>query len=275
MMIPGNEELVGQFERWMLGTDRLDTTIGLRMRHVRDLACRVELRTTTETELHEILADRRRLAAETRKSMLASWRVFFAWAMRRGIRSTDPTLEVRSIRVPVRVPRIAPDDEIERAIEKASPRDRAMVMLARYAGLRLSEITRLHTDDREGDMLRVLGKGDKERIVGANEPLMFALHALERTQGRGFYFPGLRDQHMHPMSVNKIITRVTGWNPHSLRHACATAAYNATRDLRGVQEMLGHASLATTQRYLHLDVEARRAIAAATVIRPRRSTLAA
>jgi site-specific recombinase XerD len=250
----------------MLGTDRLDTTIGLRMRHVRDLAHRVELDRATEHELHEILADRRRLAANTRKSMLASWRVFFGWAMRRGIRADDPTLELGSIRVPVRVPRIAPDADVQRALDSASPRDRAMVLLARYAGLRLSEITRLHTDAREGDMLRILGKGDKERMVGVNEPLMFALHALERTQGNGYYFPGLAAEHLHPMSVNKIITRVTGWNPHSLRHACATAAYNATRDLRAVQEMLGHASLATTQRYLHLDIQSRRAIAAATVI---------
>ena len=79
-----------------------------------------------------------------------------------------------------------------------------------------------------------------------------------------------RGPHMHPMSVNKIITRITGWNPHSLRHAGATAAYNETHDLRGVQEMLGHASLAVTERYLHLDDASRRRVAAATeIILPR------
>lgn len=177
--------------------------------------------------------------------------------------------------MPVKIPRIAADADIERAVERATPHHRAMILFARYACLRLSELTTLHSDAREGELLRVLGKGDKERMVGVNEPLHFALRSLERAQGRGFYFPGERGPHMHPMSVNKIITRITGWNPHSLRHAGATAAYNATGDLRGVQEMLGHASLATTQRYLHLDLESRRRLAAATVIVPQRLRAAA
>jgi integrase len=162
---------------------------------------------------------------------------------------------------------VAPDDDLEAALTVATPSQRAMVLLARYGCLRLTELTTLHTRAREGERLRVIGKGDKERIVFANEPLLFALHALERAQGPGYYFPGLNGPHMHPMSVNKIITRVTGWNPHSLRHAGATAAYNATGDLRGVQEMLGHASLATTQRYLHLDDAARRRVAEGTLMR--------
>ncbi|WP_209305633.1 tyrosine-type recombinase/integrase [Microbacterium sp. dk485] len=257
-----------------MASDRQDSTIGLRMRHIRDLASRFDLMTVTADDLHEVLAARRELSPETRKSQLASWRVFFGWAHKRGMRADDPTGEIRTIRVPVRVPRIAPDDEIQRAIERANPQHRAMILLARYACLRLTEVTRLHTDDRAGDMLRILGKGDKERMVCANEPLLLALRRLELAQGRGYYFPGLTREHMHPMSVNKIITRVTGWNPHSLRHAGATAAYNATGDLRGVQEMLGHASLATTQRYLHLDAASRRRLAAATVI-PRRDRLAA
>ncbi|WP_218123564.1 tyrosine-type recombinase/integrase [Microbacterium sp. ru370.1] len=252
----------------------MDGTIALRMRHVVDLACRVELTTATEDELHDILADRRGLAAETRKSMLASWRVYFGWALRRGHRRDDPTVEMKSIRVPVRVPRVAADGDIELALSRASDLHRAMVMLPRYAGLRLEEIARSHSDHRDGDMLRVLGKGNKERVVGLNEPLLAALRTLERDHS-GYYFPGLRGEHMHKMSVNKIITRITGWNPHSLRHACATQAYRETGDLRAVQDMLGHASLATTQRYLHLDADIRRRVAAATIIRRERSKLAA
>lgn len=273
-VIPGNVAMMEAFERWLLGTDRMDGTIALRLRHVRDLACRVELDKAGEAELHDILADRRNLAAETRKSMLASWRVFFGWALRRGIRRDDPTVEIGSIRVPVRVPRVAADADIERALERASDLHRAMVMLPRYAGLRLEEIARSHSRHREGDMLRVIGKGDKERVVGLNEPLLAALRLLERDR-RGHYFPGLRAEHMHKMSINKIITRITGWNPHSLRHACATQAYRETGDLRAVQDMLGHASLATTQRYLHLDDDVRRRLAASTVIRRDRPRFAA
>jgi site-specific recombinase XerC len=145
-----------------------------------------------------------------------------------------------------------------------------MILLARYACLRLTELSTLHTNAREGDLLRIVGKGRKERMVGVNEPLRFALNALEREQGQGYYFPGQVGHntlpHLHPQSVCKIIKRVTGWNPHSLRHAGATAAYRATNDLRGVQDMLGHASLATTQRYLHLDDASRLRIADATII---------
>jgi site-specific recombinase XerD len=247
----------------------MDSTITLRMRHMHDLASMVDLLTATAEDLERVLATRRGLAAETRKSQLASWRVFFGWAHKRGIRPDDPTLDLGSVRVPVRVPRVAADDDIAVAMIHATPMERAMIMLARYGALRLTELTTLHTDAREGDRLRIIGKGDKERIVYANEPLLFSLHALERENGRGYYFPGRTGPHMHPMSVNKIITRVTGWNPHSLRHAAATAAYRATGDLRAVQDMLGHASLATTQRYLHLDDTARRRVAEGTLIVPR------
>lgn len=264
-----NSELLARFERWLLASDRGDGTIKLRMRHMRELACTHALHTLTVDDLEDVLARRRDLAAETRKSYQSSWRLFFGWAASRGIRTDDPAAQLEAIRVPVRVPRIAPDDEIARALERSPLQVRVMLMLARYACLRLSELTTLHTSAREGERLRILGKGDKERIVYANDPLLFGLRQLEQEQGRGYYFPGQRGEHMHPMSVNKIITRATGWNPHSLRHAGATAAYNATHDLRGVQEMLGHASLATTERYLHLNDESRRRVAAATMITPR------
>lgn len=264
----GKGAYLDEFERWLLASDRLDSTIALRMRHVRDLAAQhPDLMAVTQTDLTDTMAARRRLSPETRKSQLSSWRLFYGWAHKSGHRQDNPTVDIRSIRIPVRVPRVAPDEDIQRAIEQATPEQRAMVMLARYACLRLSELTALHTSAREGRMLRVLGKGNKERMVGVNEELLFALRTLERQQGRGYYFPGLSGPHMHPMSVNKIITRVTGWNPHSLRHAGATAAYRETGDLRAVQAMLGHASLATTQRYLHLDEQSLLRVADATTIR--------
>jgi site-specific recombinase XerD len=261
-----NSDLLARFERWIIGTDRLDSTIRLRLRQIEALSHRVTLYTATEDDLRDVLAATRDHSPETRKSELAAWKVFYGWAHSRGLRADDPTAGIRPIRVPVKVPRIAPDDAVQRAVENAIPQHRAMILLARYGCLRLTELTTLHTDAREGDLLRIVGKGEKERMVGINEPLMFALRTLEREQPRGYYFPGQRGPHMHPISVNKIITRITGWNPHSLRHAGATAAYNATGDLRAVQEMLGHSSLATTQRYLHLDNAARHRIANATII---------
>lgn len=264
-----NSELLERFERWLLASDRGDGTIRLRMAHMRDLACSYNLHAVTVDDLEYVQASRRSLADETRKSQQSSWRLFYGWMHSRGIRQDNPAAQLEAIRVPVKVPRIAPDDDISRALSRATLQQRAMILLARYGCLRLTELATLHSSARDGERLRILGKGNKERIVYANRPLLLTLRELETEQGRGFYFPGQRGPHMHPASVNKIITRETGWNPHSLRHAGATAAYNATHDLRGVQEMLGHASLAVTERYLHLNDESRRRVAAATVILPR------
>lgn len=261
-----NDKVLPQYERWLRASSRADSTIKLRMQHARHLARRVTLTLAREMHIEEALAATRHLAPDTRHSMLASWRLFYRWAVAKKLVMMDPTAGVDGIRVPIRVPRVAPDNSISAALCSADERDRALVMLGRYACLRLTEITTLHMRHREDDRLTVRGKGDKERIVFVNDDLMRALRTLERGQPHGYYFPGETSGHLHPQSVHKIIKRVTGWHPHSLRHAGATAAYRATGDLRAVQDMLGHASLATTQRYLHLDDEARRRVAAATTI---------
>lgn len=269
-----NWAILMQYRAWLRSTSRGDGTIKLRLRHIYDLSERCDLSRVTQQQLEATLASSRHLASETRKSLLSSWRLFFRWAQARGYRPDDPSALIESVKVTVRMPRVAPDDAIRRALRHATEPQRAMVLLARYGCLRRTEIATLHMDDRAEDRLVVRGKGDKERIVYVNDDLLDALTRLERLQAHGYYFPGQPGRHaapvcphIHPDTVNGIITRLTRWNPHSLRHAGATAAYEATGDLRAVQEMLGHASLATTQRYLHLSDQARRRVAAATQIR--------
>jgi site-specific recombinase XerD len=261
-----NDAILNLYEQWMTASYRADGTVKLRMRHVRHLARRVQLTLATEDHLARAMSETRHLAADTRHSMLSSWKLFYRWATARRFVLLDPTALIEQVPVPARMPRVAPDAAVQRAILNATPRDRALILLGRYACLRLSEISTLHMRDRRGEVLLIRGKGDKERYVYVNQPLTVALDLLEDRLPRGHYFPGETAGHLHPQSVHKIIKRVTGWNPHSLRHAGATAAYRGTGDLRAVQEMLGHASLSTTQRYLHLDDAARRRVAAATVI---------
>lgn len=263
-----NDDILTRYETWLEATGRADGTIRLRLAHMRRLARRVQLTLATDEHLERALASTRHLARETRHSILASWRLFYRWAVDKRLVLRDPTLGLGSIPVPVRLPRVAPDDAIVEALRGGSARDRAMVMLGRYACLRLSEITALHMAHRDRDRLWIRGKGDKDRIVYLNDDVQLALRILERELPRGYYFPGATGEHMHEQSVHKVIKRVTGWNPHALRHAGATAAYRATRDLRAVQAMLGHSSLATTERYLHLDDDAMRAVAAGTQILP-------
>ncbi|MDQ4213298.1 tyrosine-type recombinase/integrase [Microbacterium sp. ASV81] len=263
-----NTALLAEYRVYLLGSDRRDGTIALRLREIEKLAITHDLRTVTEDDLIAILAQRRHQAPETRKSMRASWRVFFEWAHRKGHRADDPTIGIRPIRIPARVPRIADDAAILAALGTENPHYRAMILLGRGGWLRLSEIASLHTSSRTGRMLTIRGKGGKERSVSINDEVAAALDVLEPLQGPGYYFPGSRGRaYFHPISVNKIITRLTGYNPHALRHAGATAAWRKTRDLRTIQDMLGHASIRTTQIYVHTDDEQRRAVADASLLR--------
>lgn len=198
------------------------------------------------------------------KAIRASLRSFYRWALKCGLVPVDPSVNLEPIHVPRTVARIAADGDVQTALITADTSRRAMILLARFGCLRLNELTTLHTRDRQADILRVVGKGGKHRLVPANPELLHTLLQLEQEQGSGYYFPGRYGGTMHPCSVGKVITRMTGWNPHSLRHAGATAAYEATKDLRAVQELLGHASLATTQRYLHTSMDKVRAAAAGT-----------
>lgn len=261
-----NEELLARYERWLSASGLTDGTIRLRMLHARRLARDVQLTLATSDHLEQALAATRHLSRETRHSILASWRKIYRWAIDKRLVLIDPTEGLGSIPVPIRMPKVAPDHAVKEALRGASSRDAALILLGRYAFLRLTEMTTLRIEQRDGERLHIRGKGDKDRIVYLNEVVLAALRVRERELGSGYYFPGKTDGHLHTQSVHKIIKRVTGWNPHSLRHAGATAAYRSTRNLRAVQSLLGHSSLATTEVYLHLDDEAMRAAAAGAII---------
>lgn len=244
------------------------TTIRLRVEHIHQLE-RIHPRifAVTERDLEAYMASKYNQAAETRKSIRSSLNKFYKWATKAGYVTVNPTLDLDPIHVPRLIPKLAPDDDVQVALIGATPHETGMILLGRLACLRLTELTTLHANHRENDLLRVTGKGSKQRMVPINDALMPVLLELERINGGGYYFPGRFGGHMHPQAVHKIIIRRTGWNPHSLRHAGATAAYRATRDLRAVQELLGHSSLKTTERYLHVGLDEVRAAAAGTALR--------
>lgn len=257
--------MLTRYQHHLIAGGRALGTVDRRILHIEHLQ-RVypNLLTVTEADLKAYLAARRTQAPETRKSIRTSLQTFYRWTTKQGLTPTDPAADLEPIHVPRTIARIAPDADIQTALITATLEQRAMILLARFGCLRLAELTTLRTDARQGDILHVIGKGQKHRLVPANDELLLVLMQLERQNGSGFYFPGRYGSHMHPTAVGKIITRTTGWNPHSLRHAGATAAYNATGDIRAVQELLGHSSLATTERYLHTDLNKIRAAAAAT-----------
>lgn len=254
-----------EYTNSMLAGGLAESTIKLRLRHLETFRMtHRNLYTVTGSDLQAYLARYHHQSAEYRKSIRSSLCKFYGWAHKTGRIADNPASWLDPIHIPRLIPRLAPDDDIQVALIGAPAPEQAMILLGRLACLRLSEITTLRTEHRERDLLRVTGKGSKQRMVPINDELMPSLTFLERTQGSGYYFPGRFGGHMHPQAVNKIMTRRTGWNPHSLRHAGATAAFRATRDLRAVQELLGHASLATTERYLHVGLDEVRAAARGT-----------
>lgn len=161
----------------------------------------------------------------------------------------------------------APDRETERAL---TLRDRAVLELLYGAALRVSELTALDTGslDHGERLVRVLGKGGKERVVPYGAPAAAALRAWlevrERVAlpaaGRAL-FVGRRGGRLDPRAVRTLVHAATGGTggpdiaPHGLRHSAATHLLEGGSDLRSIQQMLGHASLATTQRYTHVSSE--------------------
>lgn len=207
---------------------------------------------------------------------LSSLRAFYAWLLREGVPS-DPTGGVARPRERRSLPAALSEAQAKALVESPTPggrgaRDRAILELLYGSGLRVGELVTLtweHVDLRSG-LVRVRGKGGRERVVPMGRACVAALEEYLASQpGAGLWgpvFPGKAEGgRMSPRSVHRIVSSwahrvgLGGVHPHTLRHTFATHLLERGAELRAVQEMLGHASLATTQVYTHLSVERLRA----------------
>jgi integrase/recombinase XerC len=226
-------------------------------------------------------------ARTTLQRRAAAARVFFAWAQETGHIATDPAANLRSPKIRRRLPPTLAvataaqmlDGSIAAAGEAVVPvavRDAALLEVLYATGIRVSELCGLDlTDlDRGRQVVRVLGKGSKERTVPLGTP---ALRAVETWLGKAraqlatgesgrAMFLGERGKRIDPRVVRRVVHRslqmtegAPDLGPHGLRHAMATHLLEGGADLRSVQEMLGHASPATTQIYTHVTNERLRA----------------
>jgi integrase/recombinase XerC len=191
-------------------------------------------------------------APNTRAVVRASMAVFFKWAVDNEYLLKNPASRLMSVRVPQGKPKPASDDAMEQAFSTASPTVQLMVRLGEKCGLRAMEIASIATQDLEKDelgwTLRVLGKGAKVRLIPLSDD--FAAELL--THKPGFIFPGKIDGHVSPAYVSRLVSSVLppGVTAHKLRHRFATKALRGSNNnLRAVQELLGHSSIATTQIY--------------------------
>jgi integrase/recombinase XerC len=216
---------------------------------------------------------------------LAAIRTFARWLRREGVIEQDPSALAASPKREQTIPAHLSIDEMNRLLEtpdRGTPlgrRDQAILELFYASGLRLSELVGLDLDDLNlnARMVRVLGKGRKERLVPLNQSAADAIRAYmadraqmvrgdasRDTRGgrRGAHplFVNYRGQRLGTRSVHRLVRKYVamcsarfGISPHALRHSFATHLLERGADLRGIQEMLGHARLSTTQRYTHVN----------------------
>ena len=205
---------------------------------------------------------------ETIRSNRAALRSFYGWAHDSGITGSNPARLLRKVpAAPVTV-RPAADDVIDAAMRAADDRLRLMLMLGSRHGLRRAEIAAVHTRDvirdLKGHSLVVHGKGGKGRIVPLLPPTVAVLAALPA----GYAFPSPGSGHLTPAHVGKLVRRALSAaagdrvTTHQLRHRYADTIYRATRELGTVQELMGHASPATTRIYIHTTADDKRRVAA-------------
>ncbi len=215
------------------------------------------------------------LAPRSLARVLSAWRGFFAWLVRHREAESNPCNGVRAPRAPRKLPEALSPDEAVRlvSIEDASDlglRDRALFEIAYSCGLRVSELTGLDLEalDAAAGEMRVTGKGSKTRIVPVGRPALAAVAAWLPVRarlakpGERALFVGRGGQRATPRDVQRRIKR---WalaagieadvHPHMLRHSFASHVLQSSGDLRAVQELLGHASIASTQVYTHLDFQ--------------------
>ena len=212
------------------------------------------------------------LSPKSLQRLLSSCRSLFRQLTREGWLTHDPLAGVRGPKVHRKLPQVLDVDEATALVEGDSNdalgvRDRAMLELFYSSGLRLSELIGLRWLDLDLDAgeVRVLGKGRKTRIVPVGRHAIAALRALGEAEGRESESPVFRGRRGAPISPRTVQARMKtlamrqGFakhvHPHLLRHTFASHMLESSGDLRAVQELLGHADIATTQIYTHLDFQ--------------------
>ena len=221
-----------------------------------------------------IAAERRRgLSPKSLQRRLSACRSFYAWLLKHGRIAANPLASVRAPKAPRKLPQVLDADEAMQLVEVPTDaplglRDRALLELFYSSGLRLSELCALRWNDLDldGGFVNVTGKGNKQRIVPVGSHARAALQAWRDEQkpeaNAPPVFPGRGGA---PISQRAIQIRIKQLaqrqglfkhvHPHMLRHSFASHILESSGDLRGVQELLGHADISTTQIYTHLDFQ--------------------
>lgn len=254
-----HREVLDRYRQWLRAGDRPLTTINLRCYHIARLGRTHDLLEVSGQDLITWMASHD-WGTETLRSYGASFRGFYQWTHHSGLTPTNPALDLPRVRTRPGIPRPAAEEVITAAIAAAEPRVRLMIRLQAQAGLRRGEVARVHSRDLHQDLdgwsLRILGKGDRERMV----PLQRVLAAELRALPYGWAFSSPAGGHLTPAHVGKLVSRALGPGvvPHQLRHRFATRVYAVDHDLLTVQQLLGHSKPETTAIYTQAPTGAKR-----------------
>lgn len=205
---------------------------------------------------------------------IAAVRCFSAWAVRQGLLATDPTLRLHTPRVKPDLPAVADRDRLNIALDTmarladdpAALRDLVLLELLYGSGLRVSEACAVNKDDVDASRrtVRVMGKGAKQRVVPVSPAFVRAAHRYlaTRSDQESALLLGARGKRLDVRVARRAVHSFTAafpdlpdLAPHGLRHSMASHVLEAGADLRYVQQLLGHASLASTQIYTHVSAD--------------------
>ena len=211
-------------------------------------------------------------APKSLQRRLSACRSFYQWLLKHGRIASNPAATIRAPKAPRKLPQVLDADEAKALVEVPTDvplgvRDRALLELFYSSGLRLSELCGLRWRDLDigNGLVTVLGKGSKQRSVPVGSHARAALTEWKDAQkaaGDAPVFPGRGGAPISPRAVQmrlRLLAQRQGLfkrvHPHLLRHSFASHVLESSGDLRGVQELLGHADIATTQIYTHLDFQ--------------------
>jgi len=263
-----NQQLALGFENWLRARNLSPSTRYQYQRSIRrfvDFLKADDVCGVTHARLRLFVASlgQKNASRHAIRSHVIAVRQFFRFLAIAGLIRFSPAAFISSPKASRRLPRCLSETEVGRLLSCATePRERAVLELFYATGCRISELrgVRIEHVDFDAGEIRILGKGNKERVALFGREATAALRGYLADRARGFVFRNRRGRALSVNAIQNIVTdvarraRLSGVHPHILRHSFATHLLNRGTDLRYVQELLGHASVATTMLYTHVAI---------------------
>ncbi len=250
---------------WMTRNSRGDVTHQGYQKHPVRLEVDVEVSAIEITNYLSFLTESRTYHATTFNRILSSLSSFYRFLIMQDILSANPVPRIDRPRVKDKEIRYLKHSQVIRLLRSIPDiRDRLIVRIIYATGVRVSELCSIRVEDIDMDdqMIRVRGKGGKIRMVFVDQETLDDIDASIGDRLSGPLFFGQQGNHISPRTIQHIFRKYApeGITPHKIRHSYASELYRRSKNLRVVQENLGHASIKTTEVYLHTDLDERRQV---------------